>query len=35
MLPLHYTAACILLEYSTPEASLERFQRAMSEGPNA
>jgi len=32
---LHYTAACILLEYSTPEASLERFQQALSEGPNA
>jgi hypothetical protein len=32
---LHYTAACILLDYSTPEASLERFQQALSEGPNA
>jgi hypothetical protein len=32
---LHYTAACILLEHSTPEASLERFQQALSEGPNA
>jgi hypothetical protein len=32
---LHYTAACILMEYSTPEASLERFQQALSEEPNA
>jgi hypothetical protein len=32
---LHYTAACILLDYSTPEASLERFQRALSEGAEA
>jgi hypothetical protein len=30
---LHYTAACILLEYSTPEASLNRYQRALAESP--
>lgn len=30
---LHYTAGCILFDHSTPEASLDRYQRALAESP--
>jgi len=32
---LLYTAGCILLDHSTPEASSEAYQRALSESPSA
>ena len=32
---LHYTAGCILLDHSTPEAALERYQGALAEPSTA